>query len=175
MIFLKRGVGVLWGTLTELDRTFDVILSYSRFYVNPPVSSVLNLKREQGIVRPSHHQLPGPITVRRRSAAQECANAHTGAHGTRGTSENGSKSSKMAVSGQNFLRLRRAVRGLRREGPKSATLVVGNIPVRAQRGVNTRAHAPLRGTSSAQSLSHTRPYAALAALSPSRTRAPTPH
>ena len=83
-IFLKRRVGILWYTLTELDRTFDGILSYTKSYVNPPLSSALNLKRKQGTVRPSLHQPPGPVSVRRRSAAQGCADAHTGVRDTSG-------------------------------------------------------------------------------------------
>ena len=29
------------GWMTELDRTFDVILAYTKFYVNPPGSQPL--------------------------------------------------------------------------------------------------------------------------------------
>jgi len=36
------------GKVTELDRTFDVTLSYTKSYVNPPLSSLRTLKKEQG-------------------------------------------------------------------------------------------------------------------------------
>ena len=36
------------GKVTELDRTFDVTVSYTKSYVNPPFSSPEYLKKEQG-------------------------------------------------------------------------------------------------------------------------------
>merc|ERR1712091_622626 len=38
----------IWGRPTELDRTFDVILAYTKFYVNPPLSSPRTLKKGAG-------------------------------------------------------------------------------------------------------------------------------
>ena len=43
----KVGLGKQ-GKVTELDRTFDVTVSYTKSYVNPPFSSPEYLKKEQG-------------------------------------------------------------------------------------------------------------------------------
>ena len=51
--------------------------TYAKFYVNPPWSQLLPHLKEQAIVRPSLHQPLGPVSVRRRSAARGCADAHT--------------------------------------------------------------------------------------------------
>ena len=65
------------GWLTEVAGSFCAIGVYAKFYVNPPLSSPRTLKKKQGTVRPSLHQPPGPVTIRRRSAAQRCADART--------------------------------------------------------------------------------------------------
>ena len=54
-------------------------MTYAKFYVNPPGSQPLPHQKEQATVRPGPYQPLGPVSVRRRSAAQGCANARTAA------------------------------------------------------------------------------------------------
>ena len=49
--------------------TFDVTLSYAKFYVKYHLSSLRTLKKEQATVRPSLSKLLGVVTISRRSAA----------------------------------------------------------------------------------------------------------
>ena len=65
----------LWdgeGWKTEPDRTFDVTLSYAKFYVKYHISSLRSTKKEQGTVSFSLHQPLGPVSISRRSAAGGC-------------------------------------------------------------------------------------------------------
>ena len=57
------------GEKTELDRTFEVTLSYAKFYEKYHISSLRTLIKEQGTVRPSLSKLLGVVTISRRSAA----------------------------------------------------------------------------------------------------------
>ena len=52
-------------------------MAYAKFYVNIPWLQPRPHSNGQGLVRPSFYQLLGPVSVRRRSAAQVCADAHT--------------------------------------------------------------------------------------------------
>ena len=51
-------------------------MTYAKFYINPPGSQPLPHQKEQASVRPGPYQPLGPVSVRRRSAAHGCANAH---------------------------------------------------------------------------------------------------
>ena len=52
-------------------------MAYTKFYVNPPWFQPLPHQNSQALVRPSFYQPLGPVSIRRRSAAQVCADAHT--------------------------------------------------------------------------------------------------
>merc|ERR1712185_531104 len=79
---MVEGVGQLDYGLTERDGACGArwgkgtIVTYAKFYVNPPGSQPLPHQNRQAIVRPGPYQPLGPVSVRRRSAAQGCANAH---------------------------------------------------------------------------------------------------
>ena len=61
--------GARWGK--------GAIVAYTKFYVNPPRFQPLPHPNSKGLVRPSFYQPLGPVSIRRRSAAQVCADAHT--------------------------------------------------------------------------------------------------
>ena len=76
--------GEQWAT--EADRSFDVTLSYAKFYVKYHLSSLRSTKKEQGTVSSSRHQPLGPVSISRRCAAGGCANAQGPLTRTRGQS-----------------------------------------------------------------------------------------
>ena len=45
-------------------------MAYTKFYVNPPWFQPLPHQNSQALVRPSFYQPLGPVSIRRRSAAQ---------------------------------------------------------------------------------------------------------
>ena len=64
--------------MTEADRSFDVTLLISEFYVNPPLTSPRKLKKELGTVRFRPTKALGPVTISRRSAAEDVLTHITG-------------------------------------------------------------------------------------------------
>ena len=67
---MNRSLWGYMGWMTEADRSFDVILAYAKFYINPPLTSPRSPKKEQEIERPGPHQPLGPVSIMRRCAAQ---------------------------------------------------------------------------------------------------------
>ena len=53
------------------------MVTYSKSYVNPPGFQPPPHQRRQATVRPGPYQPLGGVTIRRRSAARGCADAHT--------------------------------------------------------------------------------------------------
>ena len=52
-------------------------MAYTKLYVNPPWFQPLPHQNSQALVCPSFYQPLGPVSIRRRSAARGCADAHT--------------------------------------------------------------------------------------------------
>ena len=63
-----KGCGGRWGDGT--------IVTYEKFYVNPPGYQPLPHQRRQAIVRPSLSKALGGATISRRYAAGRCADAN---------------------------------------------------------------------------------------------------
>merc|ERR1712091_382849 len=70
----------IWGRPTELDRTFDVILAYTKFYVNPPLSSPRTLKKGAGNRASWTPPAAGPRQHKAPLRGARCAHAHFMAH-----------------------------------------------------------------------------------------------